>query len=329
MADFKKLLYDKIVETLNLNSEGLVFDSGYEFVMYKGIPHVIDQSSLNEFAYERTEVIPVSEEYNQETPSVNATDRSDYITQYQIMFRLANVDKVKTALNEFRDYFFTNKQFTLDGYTVGIKTVRGNKQSSMMTEGGNVYGRYKIDVYCTAIKDGYIVKDTDVWKMRKADETTLSGDMVADTTYEIITVGTTDYTLVGASANTVGVEFTATGATPGTGTVEPAYNTLKIVQDTSGMQVNPVFSNATTTGKGYPTIKTAASRLRVAYEGDTWSKHLYSVCMNKETLTQKYDILHVFDGVEFEYEAFISANSRTLVVGGTVIMELDWGEIDA
>jgi hypothetical protein len=158
LADFKKLLYDKVVTVLNLNSVGLLFDGGYEFIMYNGIPHIIDQTSLNEFEYQRTEVIPVSEEYNQETPSVNATDRSDYICQYQVYFRLQNVEDMKTALNEFRDYFFTNKHFTLDGYNVGIKTVRGNKQASMMVEGGNIYARYKIDVYCTATKYGYIVQ---------------------------------------------------------------------------------------------------------------------------------------------------------------------------
>ena len=36
--------------------------------------------------------------------------------------------------------------------------------------------------------------------------------LVAGTTYQILTVGTTDFTLVGASSNTVGVIFTATGA---------------------------------------------------------------------------------------------------------------------
>ena len=43
--------------------------------------------------------------------------------------------------------------------------------------------------------------------------------LVAGTVYQILTVGTSDFTLVGASANTVGVVFTATGTTTGTGTV--------------------------------------------------------------------------------------------------------------
>lgn len=38
-------------------------------------------------------------------------------------------------------------------------------------------------------------------------------------TYNILTVGTTDFTLVGAASNTVGLAFTATGVPTGTGTV--------------------------------------------------------------------------------------------------------------
>ena len=46
-----------------------------------------------------------------------------------------------------------------------------------------------------------------------------AGAFVVGTTYKILTIGTTDFTLVGAAANTVGVEFVATGVGVGTGTV--------------------------------------------------------------------------------------------------------------
>jgi len=45
-----------------------------------------------------------------------------------------------------------------------------------------------------------------------------AGSFVTDTKYTIVTVGTTDFTAIGASSNTVGVAFTATGAGSGTGT---------------------------------------------------------------------------------------------------------------
>ena len=45
----------------------------------------------------------------------------------------------------------------------------------------------------------------------------VAGAYVVGTTYEIMSVGTTDFTAIGATANTVGLEFTATGVGAGTG----------------------------------------------------------------------------------------------------------------
>lgn len=45
-----------------------------------------------------------------------------------------------------------------------------------------------------------------------------AGAFVIGTEYTILSVGTTDFTLIGASANTVGVQFVATGVGTGTGT---------------------------------------------------------------------------------------------------------------
>ncbi len=48
--------------------------------------------------------------------------------------------------------------------------------------------------------------------------TTTAGSFVIGIVYKIITVGSTNFTLIGASANTVGISFTATGIGTGTGT---------------------------------------------------------------------------------------------------------------
>lgn len=47
---------------------------------------------------------------------------------------------------------------------------------------------------------------------------TTAGSFITGTKYKILFVGTTDFTAIGAAANDVGVEFTATGAGSGTGT---------------------------------------------------------------------------------------------------------------
>ena len=55
------------------------------------------------------------------------------------------------------------------------------------------------------------------------DAVLTAGDFVIGVEYVIETVGTTDFTLIGASSNTVGVVFTATGVGSGTGTAAVGY----------------------------------------------------------------------------------------------------------
>jgi hypothetical protein len=50
--------------------------------------------------------------------------------------------------------------------------------------------------------------------------TVTAGSFVVGRTYRIVSVGTTDFTLIGATSNTPGVHFIATGAGTGTGTAE-------------------------------------------------------------------------------------------------------------
>ena len=51
-----------------------------------------------------------------------------------------------------------------------------------------------------------------------------AGAFNVGTSYTILTIGTTDFTLIGASSNTVGVVFTASGVGAGTGTATPNTN---------------------------------------------------------------------------------------------------------
>jgi len=53
-----------------------------------------------------------------------------------------------------------------------------------------------------------------------------AGAFVTGQSYFILTVGTTNYTLIGAASNTVGLQFTATGAGAGTGTAAVAVSTV-------------------------------------------------------------------------------------------------------
>ena len=278
MSLFKELVYDEVVRVLNL-SKIITFKGGYLIGLYQnGIPYVVDSSSSNKFDYERMEVVPVSEEISNETPSVNLADRSDYYMQYQIFFRVTNGTAVKTALKEFRDYFFANKQMTIDGYTVAIKTSRGDKQATVPVQSGNFYSFYKISVYLTAIKNGYIKKDTDVWKMRLHD--------VGD------------------------------------------YQTMKLVDDVLATSGTIAFTNKHGVSKGKISNTVLNSKLVVFYNGTDIDKKLYSTVMNKEDRDTLWDIVHIFDGVTFEYVAVISGGARTLKDNDIAILEINWIEAD-
>lgn len=55
--------------------------------------------------------------------------------------------------------------------------------------------------------------------------TVTAGSFITGVTYTIATIGSTDFTTIGASANTVGVQFVATGAGAGTGTATTSSTT--------------------------------------------------------------------------------------------------------
>jgi hypothetical protein len=68
-----------------------------------------------------------------------------------------------------------------------------------------------------------------------------AGTFVSGKVYEIVVVGTTNFTLIGAASNTVGVQFTATGVGSGTGTAK------SIASIGNGTIAGSYFRNGATT----------------------------------------------------------------------------------
>jgi len=323
---FKKLMYDKVVT--QLNSGDTLFKGGYLIGLDRqGIPYVVDSSTLSSFDYERKIVIPVSEEYFTETPSVHTADRSDYVAQYQIMFQTSRETEVMTVMDNFRNYFFANKQFTLDGYNVSIKTTRGEKQPAVPVDSGNFYVRFKINVYLTAIKNGLIWADTDTWSIRSRNVIN-SISINEGSIYEILTVGTTDFTAIGASENTIGVIFTATGVGIGTGTVYYNYDTLRLNTETTA-----TVGITTPSTKGAKVVNLIAntninSKISFFYNATIAEELVYEWVMNKLDRNTLFDIKHVFQGETFNYIGLISGGARTRTDNGVIIIEFDWIEAD-
>jgi len=106
----------------------------------------------------------------------------------------------------------------------------------------------------------YIIDQRSNSKYRVAEVTpTGAAPFVVGTQYTIATVGSTDFTLIGASSNTVGITFTATGVGAGTGTASETE--VCIIVDatpaTGGeMQVVITPENAATTVQATVTTTT-------------------------------------------------------------------------
>ncbi len=337
---FKEEVYNKVISLINLNTQGIVVAGGYDIVFYRDqvgnpIPYVINQTSSNKFVWTREPIIPMSEEYSNETPSVNLSDRSDYVTQYQFMCQVEHLTKLKAALEEFRDAIFVAQKYTIDGYTVSFKTTRGDKQPSVRMEGGNIFCFYKISINFTAVKNGYMISSADKWEIRLRP--IIAGSFVVGKLYQIVSVGTTNFTLIGASANVVGNVFTATGVGTGTGTavmtnsvlVAPTtYLTLKTITDTVGTTGNVSESTSGSVALGLLTNTTLASTLEIINNGEVMESQIYKAIMNKLQINTLFDLKHTFNGVTYSYVIIINGGGRTQTPNGLSILEFSWREAD-
>lgn len=118
--------------------------------------------------------------------------------------------------------------------TAEVSTVTAAQMDNLRTDMAKAYTHQTGD----AVTVGNIQGNSNV-------STVNANVMQNGTKYRITSVGTSDFTLVGATANTVGHIFTATGPTAGTGTVTTLADIIGA--DASGLTV-------TFDGSGTPTI---------------------------------------------------------------------------
>jgi len=111
--------------------------------------------------------------------------------------------------SQYGDTFITT---SLDGGTTTF-----DKSSTVLRARQTNSGR--IDIY-----DKYANNWVFSESLTRSNPVTPAGEFVVGNTYSILTLGTTDFTLVGASTNAIGVTFTATGDGKGTGTAAIVTN---------------------------------------------------------------------------------------------------------
>ncbi len=115
------------------------------------------------------------------------------------------------------------------GGSVTINVVNGSTPSIRNSDGSSTTVNNAVNLTVTVLDKAdngpielaqvAIYKTSDDTQLMNEDtETVTAGSFVAGVNYRIVTVGTTDFTLIGASSNTIGVVFTATGVGSGTGT---------------------------------------------------------------------------------------------------------------
>lgn len=99
--------------------------------------------------------------------------------------------------------------------------------------------------------------------------TVTAGSFVTGVQYRIVTVGTTDFTLIGAASNTVGVIFTATGAGTGTGTADTTAASATFQAVYNADRELWVRARDGGAGKGDTPIKTFESKATFGSAGGT------------------------------------------------------------
>jgi type IV pilus assembly protein PilY1 len=132
-------------------------------------------------------------------------------------------------------------QITVSGSTnfTSIGSANNNVGTSFVATGiGSGSGTALANRQCDSIANNHtsLNHDPGVY-FRLQTQTVNAGSFQTGTTYTILTVGSTDYTLIGASSNSVGASFTASGPGTGTGTAT-GYKPLTVHTNYDAKSIN-------------------------------------------------------------------------------------------
>lgn len=129
----------------------------------------------------------------------------DYIFQSYDIAGTGNKITKTTDGSTYSSNSVYEKLFNTGGSSLKTDLVGITIMTEPMPAAGQIVLRYKAD------------KDSS-WTTIFTNEVITAGSFVVGIEYTIVSIGTTDFTTIGASSNTVGVEFKATGVGSGTGT---------------------------------------------------------------------------------------------------------------
>lgn len=158
---------------------------------------------------------------------VNSAKTDVYLIEYTLTKRgFISRQRATNVLS-----YITSSAYGIDSGASGITVV--NRWKSI---------EFDIDKLGEGIKHTNRFYVDGVWIYGVIGIPTNAGRFVTGTVYEITSVGSTDFTLIGASANTVGVQFTATGSGSGTGIAKTAPYTLTLSVYIDGALYQPAIT---------------------------------------------------------------------------------------
>lgn len=165
---------------------------------------------------------------------------------------LAWVDRTFTSYSAIANRTFSNGRISVDNISnlvVGtpVYFTQPFSESGDTLLGGLVDSKEYYVLEVAPIVRRQIANES--YKIEAQGILTIATSIVADRFYQIVFIGTTDFTLIGAPSNTVGITFKATGAGVGTGTalLEPTDFTLPWI----GAPSNAAGTLFTATNTGY------------------------------------------------------------------------------
>ena len=176
--------------------------------------------------------------------------------------------------------------FFFDSLNQKLKVYTGSAFVDAVPAGGGGGGGSATDANTTFRKYTYTVTSSTNTLTGKDDIVVTAGSFITGYQYQIISVGNTDFTAIGASGNTVGVTFTATGAGTGTGTAGHVLNYV-----TNGTENVEVYVNGVkqVEGSSYDYVATTGSSVAFIsnlQNGDVADIQIYELLTNSAYYTQ-------------------------------------------
>ena len=317
----------------SINTQGVEFKGNYVFVRINDAQQFLSTSSYNAYDTEETNFTALAEVISNEEAFVENNNRSGWTKQYAFQFDIRDKDENLAALQELRDYLRANSTQTIvdddTTYKMSIKVTRpifaGNQQGA-----GTVFPTYVMTMYADTLETGFFGNEA-THTMR--EYTTLGVDEITvGETYEITTLGTTDWEVIFGETELpyiVGYQGVAESVGTGTGEVTTVLQSAIFDQVTvsSATTTNPsnlLTENSNT--KHQPVARGVSINFVLNYDGSLLNQAIRRVVEGKQDRETIFVYRKVFDGDSDDYNITITGGS--VVYKNGVVVQINFNGVE-